>query len=110
MDNEILTYKINASMFRKNINDIYSLKDIYKDMTADSDISNIKVEVLLESKEVFEWILKHPEYDYSQFTEYDYSNEILYNYFKIYYEDILFKLDKYLKGDTVIRLSEIANL
>jgi len=110
MDEKILLYKIDGSMFRRNIRNIHSLKDMYKNMTADCDISNIKIDNFLETKRVFEWILEHPEYDYKTLIESDYSNEMLYNYFKIYYEDIIFTLDKYFSGDYLIRLSEIENM
>ena len=54
---------------------------MFKDIIS-KDISKTNIDNLLETKKVFEWILKHPEYDYKRFIESDYSNEILYNYFK----------------------------
>jgi len=80
---------------------------MYKDMTGDSDLSNLKIDIVLKNKEIFEWIIQHPEYDYKELLESPYSNEELFSFFKIYYEDITYTLNKYFSGDYVIRVSEI---
>ncbi|WDF47807.1 hypothetical protein PQ459_04845 [Chryseobacterium sp. KACC 21268] len=109
MNDNKLQQKINIAMFRKNISSIHSLKDIYKNLSGEYDLKNIDIDILLETKKVFEWILEHPEYNYTQFSDYEYSNEILYNYFKIYYQDILYRLDKYFKEDYIIKYSDFNN-
>lgn len=91
----------------KKISQIYTLKDIYKDIIADCDLSNIELDKFIKNKEVFEWIIEHPEFDYKGLLESHYSNDELFRFFKIYYESIIFKLDKYFRGDFIIKLSEI---
>jgi len=105
MDEKILLHKISGAMFRRNISNIHSHRDMYKDINY-RDISKTDIDNLLESKKVFEWILEHPEYNYTQFSDYDYPNDILYNYFKIYYEYIIYTLDRYFKEDYIIKYSD----
>ncbi|MFN4362477.1 hypothetical protein [Chryseobacterium hispalense] len=60
----------------------------------------------MKKKEIFEWIIQHPEYDYKGLLESHYSNEELFRFFKIYYEDILYVLDRYFKEDYIIKYSD----
>lgn len=53
------------------------------------------MDVVNEQKEVFEWILANPDYDFNSLFEMRYTNKELYEYFKVYYERILFLIKKY---------------
>ncbi len=110
MENKLILEAIHGAVWRKKISQIYTLKDIYKDMIADCDLSNIELDKFIKNKEVFEWIIEHPEYDYKGLLESHYSNEELFRFFKIYYENLIFILNKYFSGDYVIRISEIENM
>ncbi|AZB31174.1 MULTISPECIES: hypothetical protein [Chryseobacterium] len=110
MEQKLILDAIHGAVWRKKIREIFTLKDMYKDMTGDSDLSNLKIDIVLKNKEIFEWIIQHPEYDYKELLESPYSNEELFRFFKIYYESIIFKLNKYFSGDYTIRLSEIENM
>ncbi|WBX76586.1 hypothetical protein PG911_18540 [Tenacibaculum ovolyticum] len=72
------------------------------------------MDVIKEQKEVFEWILAHPNYDfnalfdnyYLEHERYGYTNDEFYEYFKVYYDDLLFTLDKYSKKEFIIKLED----
>lgn len=110
MDQKLILDAIHAAVWRKRVSQIYTHKDMYKFVTGDIDLSNLKIDIVLKNKEIFEWIIKHPEYDYKGLLESPNTNEDLFRFFTIYYEDILFKLNKYLSGDYLIKLSEIENM
>lgn len=99
-----------AAVWRRAIKNIYTLKDMFKNVSEDIDISNIDIDYHLNAKQVFEWIIAHPEYNYKGLLESNYNNEELLRFFKIYYEYIIFRLEKYLNGDYLITLSEIENM
>lgn len=107
MEDKLILDVIHAAVWRKRVSQIFTLKDIYKNVQEDVDLTNLQIDVVLRNKEVFEWILQHPEFDYKGLLESHYSNEELFRFFKIYYESIIFKLDKYFRGDFIIKLSEI---
>lgn len=110
MEDRLILDVIHAAVWRKRISQIYTHKDMYKLVTGDIDLTNLKIDIVLRNKEVFEWIIEHPEYDYKSLLESHYSNEELFRFFKIYYEDIIYTLNKYFSGDYLIRLSEIENM
>jgi len=110
MDRKILWEETHAAVWRRPIKDIFTLKDMYKNVTEDIDISQIDIDYHLNAKKSFEWIIENPNYDYKELLESPYSNEELFRFFKIYYEDIIYTLNKYFSGDYVIRLSEIKNM
>jgi len=87
----------------KKVKTIFNLKDLNKN---ESDISNLKLDITLKIKKTLEWVLENPEYDYKGLLESPYSNEELFRFFKIYYEDVIFKLNKYFSGDYIIKPSD----
>lgn len=110
MEDKLILDAIHAAVWRKRISQISTHKDLYANIIEDIDLTNLNVDIVLRNKEVFEWIIQHPEYDYKGLLESRNSNEELFRFFKIYYEDIIYTLNKYFSGDCVIRLSEIENM
>ncbi|MDQ0783950.1 hypothetical protein [Chryseobacterium sp. W4I1] len=110
MDNILLGDVLHSVLHFQKVSQIYTHRDIYKYVVADIDLSNLKIDIVLRNKEVFEWVIQHPEYDYKSLLESSYSNEELFRFFKIYYKDIIFKLDKYFSENYLIKLSEIDTL
>lgn len=110
MDTKILDDTLHGILCFKKVKQIYTHKDLYKSVTRDIDLTKLKIDVTLRHKEVLEWVLQHPEYDYKELLESLYSNEELFRFFKVSYEDTLFKLNKYFSGDYIIKLSEIENM
>lgn len=108
MEDKLILDATHAAIWRQRISQIYEHKDMYKHINF-RDISNINIEGVLKKKEIFEWIIEHPEYDYKKLLESHYNNEELFRFFKIYYEDILYTLDRYFKEDYIIRLSDFDN-
>ena len=114
MEAKRLNEVIHGAIFGKNIRDYKEVKDFYKDAISDVDISGLKINIISEEKEVLEWILDHPEFDfnslfdnyYLEHESYSYKNEELLQYFKVYYETLIFKLNKYNKKEFLIKLSE----
>ncbi len=101
---------IHGAIFNKNVKGIKKVKDFYKDATADIDISGLRINVINEQIVVFKWILEHPDYDFNSlfdgyFAQF-YSNEELFNYFKVYFEDINFLLKRYKEKKFIIKLSD----
>lgn len=107
MDEILLEDVLHSALCFRKVKQIYTHKDMYKFITADIDLSNLKIDIVLKNKEVFEWVKQHPEYDYKKLLKSPYSNEELFRFFNIYYEDIIFKLNKYFSEDYLIKLSEI---
>lgn len=115
METKKLNEAIHAAIFGKNIRQYKEVKDFYKDAISDIDISNLKINIVKEEKEIFEWILDHPDYDFNALFDnyylkkemYNYTNEEFYEYFKVYYKTLIFKLEKYNKKDYLIKLSEL---
>lgn len=56
-----------AAVWRKRISLIYTHKDLYANIIGDINLTNLNVDIVLRNKEVFEWIIQHPEYDYKGF-------------------------------------------
>lgn len=110
MDKILLGDVLHSVLCFQKIKQIYTHKDMYRFTTADIDLSTLKVDIVLRNKEILEWVIQHPEYDYKKLLESPYSNDELFRFFKIYYEDIIFKLNKYFTEDYFIRLSEIENM
>ncbi|KFF28052.1 hypothetical protein [Chryseobacterium vrystaatense] len=110
MDRKILWEETHAAVWRRPIKHIFTPKDMYEHVIEDIDISEMNIDYHLNAKQIFEWIMQNPEYDYKGLLESQYSNEELFRFFKIYYEYIIFRLDKYFNGDYLIRLSEIENM
>lgn len=110
MEDKLILDATHAAVWRKRVSQIYTHKDMYKFVTGDIDLSNLNIDIVLKNKEIFEWIVKHPEYDYKGLLESPNTNEDLFRFFTIYYEDLIFILNKYLSGDYIIRLSEIENM
>lgn len=94
-----------AAIWRQRISQIYEHKDMYKHISS-KDVSSMNIDGVLKKKEIFEWIIKHPEYNYKGLLESHYSNEELFRFFKIYHEDILYMLDRYFKEDYIIKYSD----
>lgn len=105
MEEKLILDATHAAIWRQRISQIYTLKDIYKHINY-RDISSINIDGVLKKKEIFEWIIQHPEYNYRGLLESHYSNEELFRFFKIYYEDILYVLDRYFKEDFIIKYSD----
>lgn len=110
MDHILLGDVLHGVLHFQKVSQIYTHRDMYKYVVADIDLSNLKIDIVLRNKEVFEWVIQHPEYDYTGLLESSYSNEELFRFFKIYYKDIIFKLNKYFSEDYLIRLSEMEAL
>jgi hypothetical protein len=90
----------------KKVKTIFNLKDLNKN---ESDISSLKLDITLKIKKTLEWVLENPEFDYKTLLDSSYSNEELLRFFKIYYEDVLFKLDRYFNGHYIIKPSDFNN-
>jgi len=113
MEEQQLNDAIHGAIFERNIRKYKEIKDFYKEINF-SDLSNIKIEILNDKIKVFEWILANPEYDfnalfdsyYLEHEKYGYTNEELYKYFEIYYEDLLFTLDRYKRKEYIIKLDD----
>lgn len=110
MDQKLLDDALHGILYFRKVKQIYTHKDMYKFITADVDLSNLKIDIVLRNKKIIEWVMQHPEYDYKRLLESPYNNDELFRFFTIYYEDIIFKLNKYFSGDYLIRLSEIENM
>jgi hypothetical protein len=54
-----------------------------------------------------EWILDNPSYNFNGLFNTHYSNTELYNYFEVYYQDLVFILDNYNKKNFLIKPSSI---
>ena len=111
MEEKRLIEAIHGAIFNKDVKGIKDVKDFYKHATNDIDISKLKLDIIKEQKEVFEWILQHPEYNFNALFEGYYipfySNKELFNYFNVYYQKIVFTLDKYNKKEFVIKLKDL---
>jgi hypothetical protein len=105
MDDKPILDATHAAIWRQRISQIYEHKDMYKHISS-KDVSSMNIDGVLKKKEIFEWIIQHPEYDYKGLLESHYSNEELFRFFKIYYEDILYVLDRYFKEDYIIKYSD----
>lgn len=105
MEQKRIINAIHAAVLNRNIKNIKSIGDFYKDASGDIDISNLRLDVVNEHKEVFEWILDNPNYNFNGLFDTQFSNNELYNYFTIYYQDLLFKLDKFSKKEFFIKPS-----
>ncbi|MFN4362476.1 hypothetical protein [Chryseobacterium hispalense] len=110
MEQKLILDAIHAAVWRRPVKHIHTLKDMYKGIQEDIDLTNLKIDFVLNDKKIFEWIIEHPEYDYKGLLESPYSNEELFRFFKIHYEYIIYTLNKYLSGDYLIRLSEIEEM
>ena len=51
---------------------------MYKFATSDIDLTNLKIDIVLRNKEILEWVIQHPEYDYKGLLDSHYSNEELF--------------------------------
>lgn len=113
MEEERLNEAIHGAIFSKNIRKYKEVKDFYKEIDS-VDISNVKLDIVNEQKEVFEWVLANPNYDfnalfdnyYLEHEKYGFTNEEFYDYFKIYYNDLLFILDKHSKKEFIIKIED----
>ncbi|WEK69023.1 MAG: hypothetical protein P0Y62_14355 [Candidatus Chryseobacterium colombiense] len=105
MEDKIISDAIHAAISRKRLSQIYTHRDMYKNINY-RDISDINIDGVLKSKKIFEWIIEHPNYDYKGLLESHYSNEELFRFFKIYYEDIIYTLNRFFKEDYIIKYSD----
>jgi len=110
MDTKILDDTLHGILCFQKVRQIYTQKDMYKNAKEDIDLTNLNIDVVLKNKEVIEWVVQHPEYDYKALLESHYENEELNRFFKVYQLHNIFILEKYLNGDYLIRLSEIENM
>lgn len=110
MDLKILDDTLHGILCFQKVRQIYTQKDMYKNAKENIDLTNLKIDVVLRQKKVLEWVAQHPEYDYKTLLKSQYENEELNRFFKIYQLHNIFILEKYLKGDYIIRLSEIENM
>ena len=108
MEKQKLNEAIHKAVFGKNIKNIREIGDFYKDINL-KDISNLNHNVVNEQKEVFEWIFENPNYDFNGLFDnhylerYGFTNEEFLRYFKVYYDDLLFIIDKYNKKEFLIK-------
>ena len=103
-ENKILD-AIHGATLNYSVRKIKELKDFYSDVTYVS-LKNLNLVKVKETKEVMEWILQHPNYDFNSLLPTIYSNEELYEYLKVYYENILFEIDCYNRGKFIIKPSD----
>lgn len=82
------------------IREIKNLKD-YCSQFRSIDSSKLKIDIAFKTKEELEWALAHPEFDFTSLLPTEYTNSELYDFLKIYYEYILFSIEKYKKGEFV---------
>jgi|GEM_PF-1405424 len=106
MEEKRLSNTIHGTVFNKNILKIQSVKDFYTDITK-VDISNMNMEIVNENKTVFEWILENPDYDFNSLFETHHTNEELLRYFKIYYQNLVYIIDRYHKKDFIIKPDDL---
>jgi hypothetical protein len=100
---------IHGAIFNKNVKGIKEVKDFYKDYNY-CDISSNDNNNLNNQIEVFEWILENPDYDFNSlfdgyFAQF-YTNDELFNYFKVYHENILYKIKRYNEKKFIIKYSD----
>jgi hypothetical protein len=107
MEEKKISIAIIAAIYGKNIRNIKTVKDLYKDATGNIDISNIKHNILLEHKKIFEWILNNPSYDFNSLFETGFTNEELLKFFKVYYQNILSLIDMSQKGGELINPEDL---
>lgn len=109
MEEKKLIDAIHGAIFNKDVKRIKEIKDFFKDINF-SDLSKMDIKIATENKEIFEWILNHPDYDFnSLFDNYYkkyYSNQELYEYFKVYYKKTVFIIEKYNKKQFIIKPSD----
>jgi hypothetical protein len=108
MDAKIILSEIHGATFNINIRKVKKVRDIYGDFTK-LELTVKGFNNNLKSKDVFEWILSNLDYDYKTLLETKYSNEELCSYFRIYYKNILFKIEKYLEGTYTLNPSDFDN-
>ncbi len=109
MEDKLILDATYAAIWRQRVSQIYTHKDLYKHINF-RDISNINIDGVLKRKEIFEWIIQHPEYDYKSLLDSKNSNEDLFRFFKIYYQDILYILDRHFKEYCIIKYSDFDDL
>lgn len=102
MEEKRLSITIHGAVFNKNILKINSVKNFYTDITK-VDISNMNMEIVNENKKVLEWILENPDYDFNSLFETHYTNQELFSYFKIYYQNLIYIINRYNKKDFIIK-------
>jgi len=108
MEEKRLINAIHGAIFRKDVKNIKSVKDFYQDATGDINISNIKLDVVNEHKEVLEWILEHPEYDFNSLYETHYTNQELNRYFKVYYDKLIYMINRHNNKNYIIKPTDFA--
>ena len=52
MDQKLILDAIHAAVWRKRVSQIYTHKDMYKFVTGDIDLSNLKIDIVLKNKEI----------------------------------------------------------
>lgn len=93
------TYKIPLSR-------INNLKDYYKTIIK-KDIIDVDIKLIKNIIEEVDWAIENPNYDFNSILETDYSNKMLYDWFKIYKQNLLFIIDKFNQGQYVITADDI---
>lgn len=85
---------------------IKTLKDYYKTFTS-VDLINLDIDLFKNIIDEVEWALENPDYDFNSILETDYPNDMLYKWFKIYRQHLLFMIDKYNQGQFIITEDDV---
>jgi hypothetical protein len=105
MKKEKISDLLHEITYRKKITSYKKISDFYIDKE-ECNISNINLNDIDNQKEIISWLLNNPDYDFKSVNYTEFNNSEIFNYLKVYYDDLLFILDKYKKKEFIIRYED----
>ena len=111
MEEKRLIKAIHAAVFQRDIRNYTELKDFYRNINY-KDLRNMSANKSQEIKEIFEWIVQNPEYDFNKLFDnyysdkFGYTNNELYRFFKLYYMDIVYCSNKYNNNEFIVQYAD----
>lgn len=114
MEVEKIRKTLHGVLYNRNIVKIKEVKDFYDESIKKVDISKLNIELINEDIEVLVWIFSNPNYNLNEALDdyyeerFGFTNDDILQYLHVYYERILFLVDKFNNGKRELVYSDFS--